>query len=236
MTTDGGLRQIFQKQKRFTNIYPLEKVSGVYIIINMVNGNSYIGSSWNCLGRAKQHLTSKGSRLVKAAIKKHGQEHFEGFILERKERTKLPACEAKWMARLKPKYNLTIITKTGGWTVSEHTRQLQSRIRIGIKRPKWIGALISAANTGKKASPEARAKQSLARMGNQHLLGHKHSEESKRKISAKLKGRPSPTKGHINTDEHRAKISRGLKAIYASGKRVAHWKQLHRGSDGRFFG
>lgn len=46
-----------------------------------------------------------------------------------------------------------------------------------------------AAKIGRKVSPETRAKLSERMKGNQHLLGHIHSEETKQKLSLANKGR-----------------------------------------------
>lgn len=61
----------------------------------------------------------------------------------------------------------------------------------GKKRPPEIGAKISAAKMGHEVSAEARAKISAAHTGrsNPHV-GYVHSEETKAKRSAALKGRP----------------------------------------------
>ena len=45
----------------------IENCSGVYIIVNFVNGNCYVGSSINVLKRTWDHLFGlKGSPLVGA--------------------------------------------------------------------------------------------------------------------------------------------------------------------------
>jgi hypothetical protein len=48
---------------------------------------------------------------------------------------------------------------------------------------------IASANRGRIASLETRARQSVAHMGNQHLLGHVHTQEAKAKMSASRTGK-----------------------------------------------
>lgn len=79
---------------------------------------------------------------------------------------------------------------------------------------------MSESHKGKTPSEETRHKMSLAHMGNKYAvghqsrLGHKHTEESKRKIGASKLGNKNML-GHKHSDEVRRKISEatGTKGI-----------------------
>lgn len=71
---------------------------------------------------------------------------------------------------------------------------------------KWAGRVITEEHRQKMCrpkSPEGRANIALARS----TTSYRPSEETKRKISESLKGRPSLRKGSIHTAEARAKMS-----------------------------
>lgn len=92
---------------------------------------------------------------------------------------------------------------------------------------------IRGAQTGRVKTEEERAALSARMMGNQHLLGHVHSEETRKKISAAGKGKKldlspeerarrgaaiaernrtrPPRAGKVCSDEHKAKLSAARK-------------------------
>ena len=118
--------------------------------------------------------------------------------------------ERKLIAELKPKYNTA--TQAGGWKGMHSEEGLKS---------------ISQANLGKQHTDEFKEHRRQLMLGNQNLLGHIHTEETRGKIGAKAKGRPvselcrqksrermiernrlnPPRKGKLVSEEHRRKIS-----------------------------
>ena len=82
------------------------------------------------------------------------------------------------------------------------------------KREAWIKSVSPTAFKkgqtswfkGKHHKPESNEKNRLAHLGKQYHLGHKHTEESKRKMSEALKGKPSWMKGKHHTEETRTKL------------------------------
>lgn len=86
--------------------------------------------------------------------------------------TESRVLEAKKIKQLKPKYNKA--PNYGGW------KGMHSEVGINS---------IKNANTGKKHTQEFRTAISTRMIGNQHLVGHKHTSETKAKISIKGKGR-----------------------------------------------
>ena len=73
-------------------------------------------------------------------------------------------------------------------------------------------AIDSAAQTGKHLSPETRTKLSAAMMGNTHGLGHRHSAETRAKMSA---ARSNPSA------EYRAKLSAARVGLRPSPEALA---------------
>jgi group I intron endonuclease len=131
----------------------------VYLVINWITGNRYIGATGRGLAtRRKQHFQDAkakrpGCRVFNAAIRKHGADAFEWKVLAAfSSREEMMAAEIKFIAEMKPEYNITI----GGEGV------------IGWPRtPEWK-AKISAANRGRKLSPERIAVMRL--MDRSHLF------------------------------------------------------------------
>lgn len=108
--------------------------SGVYCIINLVNGNMYVGSGilGNIGKRFHKHLYAGiGSSLVWAAVKKYGLCNFAFVLLDTvpstnttEDNSELLALEDKYILMLSPKYN--IAPKAGntfGLLHKEETKQ-----------------------------------------------------------------------------------------------------------------
>lgn len=74
-------------------------------------------------------------------------------------------------------------------------------------------------NKGKKLPAEACEKISNSLRGNKHLLGHHHTEETKKLISEKVKGKPCWLKGQHHSEETKQKLSAAL-----SGEKCYLWK------------
>jgi group I intron endonuclease len=57
--------------------------SGVYNIVNLIDGKQYIGSACNLAERRNEHFRqSKSNPHLKNAFKKYGKENFEFRVLE----------------------------------------------------------------------------------------------------------------------------------------------------------
>lgn len=105
--------------------------------------------------------------------------------------------ERELIQDLRPKYNKA--PGFGGWK--------------GMHSPKGLEQLKENGrnNKGRKMSAEFCERRSEIMRGNQNLLGHKHSDETKAKISAKSKGRPV-------SDEVREKRRQVMLDRYARGE------------------
>lgn len=67
-------------------INPFNQLSGIYRILNKINGNCYIGSSLNVEKRYKHHLSTlrhNSSRysILQKAFNKYGEDNFEFQVI-----------------------------------------------------------------------------------------------------------------------------------------------------------
>lgn len=191
---------------------PVRKCSGVYLVLNLVNGHAYVGSSVNVLKRVWAHLSSKkGSEVVAKAIAKYGRKNFAAYLLEESDRSILPFREAYWMRVVRPEYNATTLTITGGRVVSKETRDKLRVAQTGKKMKPESRAAIRASLLGRNVSAETKEKIRM------RLLGRKHKIESIEKMRSvkwtdqRRKNMSEATIGRIVTQEARAIRSAALK-------------------------
>jgi group I intron endonuclease len=135
-------------------------LSGIYMIINKVTKDYYIGSASTnrFYARFTNHLIYfKGSKIVKLAVKKYKLENFAFIILElypnvvTKENNKeLIDLEDKYLKLLVPNYN--ILTEAGSSFGYKHTEVDRQKMKdlFSDARREMIGRL----NRGKKLSKE----------------------------------------------------------------------------------
>lgn len=135
-------------------------LSGIYMIVNKITKDYYIGSAATnrFYARFSNHLIYfRGSKIVKSAVKKYKLDNFALIILElypnivTKENNKeLLDLEDKYLKLLLPNYN--ILTEAGssfGYKHTEVDRQKMKDIYTDARR-EMVGSL----NRGKKLSPE----------------------------------------------------------------------------------
>lgn len=137
-----------------------KNLSGIYMIINNITKDYYIGSASTnrFYARFSNHVIYfRGSKIVKLAIKKYKLENFSFLILElypnvvTKENNKeLINLEDKYLKLLLPNYN--ILTEAGSSFGYKHTELDRKKMKdiYSEARRKRIGNL----NRGKKLSPE----------------------------------------------------------------------------------
>lgn len=95
----------------------LNSVSGVYLCINLFNGNMYVGSSYlnSMFRRFRGHLylATSGSKIVKISVLKYGLINFAFLVIETipatnraQDKKALLSLEQKYIDLLKPAYNI----------------------------------------------------------------------------------------------------------------------------------
>ncbi len=157
-------------------------LSGVYMILNKVTKDYYIGSaSTNRLyARFSNHLIYfKGSKIVKLAVKKYELRNFAFMVLElypniidKKNNRELLDLEDGYLKLFLPNYN--ILTEAGssfGYKHTEVDRKNMSNFYSDARKER-IGSL----NKGKKLSPET-----IKKMREKALNRPPMSEETKNK-------------------------------------------------------
>ena len=138
-------------------------LSGIYLIVNKITKDYYIGSAATnrFYARFSNHLIYfRGSKIVKAAVKKYGLENFAFLILElypnivTKENNKeLLDLEDRYLKLLLPNYN--ILTEAGSSFGYKHTEVDRQKMKdlFTNERRELIGSLNRAA-LPQKLSPE----------------------------------------------------------------------------------
>lgn len=171
------------------------KVSGIYKIINTVNGKYYVGSSINIDGSRGRWYNHKYQLRrnkhynphLQHAWNKYGENAFRFLVVEVVEGTNLQTVEQKYLDVAKTEQSSTY---NMDFDAFKSTMNDATRLKISL------------ALKGKAKSPEARRNMSLVRIGKklspEHIQnivkaktgtkwGH-HSKETKRKMSVAQSG------------------------------------------------
>jgi group I intron endonuclease len=176
--------------------------SGIYAIVNLTNGDRYVGSASHLQQRKSAHLTGlrnnkHGNAHLQSAWNKYGEENFEFVILEHVAKEFLLDVEQRYLDTTRREYNIATVA--------------------------W------APNLGKPLSAETRAKQSAALKGrvcpqerrlrtSATLMGHAVSEETRAKIRAATRGKKKSGARSQKQKEWAAKRGGWNKGICASDK------------------
>lgn len=150
----------------------MEKIkfnSGVYEIVNTVNGKRYIGSSVNLSRRRSAHYADlEGSRHgnahLQSAFDKYGIDNFEFRTLLLCDPENCLMYEQMCIDALKPEYN--ILPTAGnrlGSAASDEARRKNSEAHKGIRPSEETRAKLSEASKGHVVSEETKRKISEAK-------------------------------------------------------------------------
>lgn len=219
----------------------MEKVSGVYLITNIVNGKVYVGSSIDLHSRVRRHKTNLLNRkhcnpYLQAAFDCYGEESFSFDIAEVvHDINSLLDVEQRWIdacraAERSYGYNLLPNTRNRlGSVQSKETREKISETCRGRSKSKETCARISESNCGKVMSIESRKKMSdkaKLRVGEKHnRFGKVHSEQSKQKISESLRG------AHCGEKHPRCQITElqalSILSLISRGERISDIAKEH---------
>lgn len=160
--------------------------TGIYLIVNCVNGKIYVGSSARSFDRRKiTHLhdlrkNQHHSPRLQNAWNKYGESSFEFHIIETVEPARCIEREQHWIDKLKPDYN--ICKKAGSVLGHKHTEETRQLMREVNQLPENKERR-SKSHLGKKPSEATRQKQRDAKKG------RKLSKEHAANISAGNKGK-----------------------------------------------
>lgn len=161
--------------------------SGIYRIVCMISGKSYVGQSVNVDGRVRHHFTrlisgTGQNKHLQNAFDLYGAENFVAEILEFCDRELLTQREQFWIDHYGFE-NLYNMCPAAGSTLGRPFTEEAKANHVGMKGKKHseeTKAKMSEAARGKKKTPEHKAKLSAHR---KTVTGWKHSEETKLKIS-----------------------------------------------------
>jgi len=143
-------------------------LSGVYLILNKVTMDYYVGSAatGRFYARFSNHLLYlKGSKIVKHAVKKYKISSFAFLILElfpeivtKENNKKLLDLEDFYLKSLLPNYN--ILTEAGSSFGYKHTEidRIKMKVNYSLERRQRIGALNKGKNLSKEIIEKMREK------------------------------------------------------------------------------
>lgn len=183
----------------------------IYLIVNIVNGKTYVGQHKSDNWQDKYMGSGK---ILGFAKKKYGLDNFEKFLIQYcNNKEDADKAEIFWIAeyhkRGKAEYNLAAGGLGGAGPRSEETKRKLSETHKGENNP-WYGKRfsdemkkkLSEAHKGKHHSEEIKQKMREAAKHRKPV-----SEETKRKISESHKGERHPFYGKHQSEEAKRKIS-----------------------------
>lgn len=170
--------------------------SGIYAIVNLVTGKTYVGQAFKFNKRWSNHevelrLGRHCNPYLQASWNKYGEQNFIFIILERCECNAelLTWREQFWMDKLKAvdrEFGYNYAPAAGSLLGFKATGATKAKLVAmkakykGVPRSQEVKDKIGAAHKGRVFSPETRAKMAAAK------IGTKHSEETKAKMKIKV--------------------------------------------------
>lgn len=223
------------------------KKSGIYKIVNKINGKYYVGSTKNFKNRWREHKrklegNNHPNEKLQNAYNKYGVTNFNYVVVEEAEITELLIVGQRYLDYCKEtphlNYNLSYIA--GRPELTEFIKSKISTSLTGNKNPNFgkpreesTKRKISEANLGKEVSAETKLKQSVSRnkwsFSKEHLESFRINMTDERRLYlrelAKKRLTPEYLTDHAikcKTESHRSKISHGKKS-----KQIYSFKNLH---------
>lgn len=195
--------------------------SGIYQIVNIKNGKSYIGSAVNLQYRWRQHKQrfkeQIASKKFQNAWNKYGEENFEFLVLEYCSCFELEEREQhwiNWLGSYKNGYNTRPIAnsnagvkhKTSPMKGKKHSLETRKKLSESHKGLPgyWLGK-------NRSAEDKIKMSDSAKRRGSNVKKGFKPSEETRKKMSDSAKRRPPNRLGAVHSEETKKKLSVILK-------------------------
>ena len=166
-----------------------KSISGIYAIVNRINGDRYVGSAYNISKRWSQHIyelknKKHHSRHLQNAWNKYGENSFIFVVLQECRVEDLIIIEQEYLDD-KPEYNICIDARSPlGLKRSEEAKQKMSEMRKG----KCLGNT-NALGKHWKQTKEHSEKIGKTKIGNSYGRGHKMTQEHKNKLLEATKKR-----------------------------------------------
>lgn len=137
--------------------------SGIYLWINNLNGNKYVGSSENLRKRIRSYFNKneliKGNRPITSALLKYGHNNFTLEIIEYCSKTELLNREQFYIDLLVPEYNvLKHAYSLAGYRHSKETLEKLRHKIVTVEHKK----ILSNTHKGKIVSDITREKLSIS--------------------------------------------------------------------------
>lgn len=175
----------------------MEKIVGVYRIVNNVTNKMYIGQTVNFRRRVTEHkcdlkYNRHSNPELQRDYNKYGLNSFKFELLEGCSKTKLLECETYWINYYGGKESEYLYNKCDLSGHNKDYKHNQSIAQKGIHTISETGRLrISQANRGKIISEEQKQKIRQAAKSNPDygMRNKKHSQYSKELMSKKKKGK-----------------------------------------------
>lgn len=199
------------------------RVSGIYEIVNTVNGKRYIGSAGNYAKRWREHMShlrrgSHPNRHLQSAWRKYGEVAFDSRLVIICAEADLLFYEQSTISALSPEYNLS---PTAG-----SCRGIKMPPRTMAQRLKYrAGSLGNSNAKGKPKSEQAKRRLAIASTGNKNAVGAVRSAETRAKLSAARRGKGKP-KSPSHRDNNAVvrggltmKQAEDIRSLYANGLR-----------------
>lgn len=186
------------------------KISGIYVIRNVINNKVYIGSAVDLNNRWFSHrnnlINNKHvNKHLQASFNKYGIDNFIFEILEYVvDKNCLIDREQNWIDFFNPEYNIRKVAQNNTglrWSLSEEIKQ-KARDKNMIPWNKGKKGISNETSIKMKLSWEKRRENGK----DKPMLGKKHSEET----IEKMKGNKN-AEGRIVSDETKEKISSSKK-------------------------
>ena len=213
-----GINKVFREYRNMT--------CGIYALRNTINNKRIVGSSVNIEARWSHYKCElrQGkyeNDYLQKSWNKYGEDSFIFEIINLCDKDNLKEFEDYYIIAFDTMnrdrgYNLQPADRRkGSFRHSEETKKKMSESKKGKpghKHTEVHKAYMRMVSTGKRLSVEARQKISNARLGKRNIpIGFRRSEESNRKQSLSMMGKPAWNKGKTNiySQETIEKIKKG---------------------------
>lgn len=172
---------------------------GIYAIKNKINNKMYIGKSINIENRWREHVKELNNNrhyntYLQASWNKYKEDNFQFLVIEECSSDELNEKEIYWINYYGGSDNTNLFNLAEGGSGGAMNSEVRLKMSESIRKSKIDNPTRNFGESNgmykKQHTLESREKMSIALKGRVPWnKGLKHSEETKVKISEKLKGR-----------------------------------------------